>query len=114
MGLGAVWLGAPLMAKKEIETLLNVPADRSLVCLVPVGHPAESPQKDRKPVDEVLEFIHLWESPPARAGLSFVRNHLIPTLCSMLCALCWYCRPSPDDVQKDLNLLLHLFRGITS
>ncbi len=58
MGLGVVWLGAPLMAKKEIETLLNVPPNLSLVCLVAVGYPDESPQKDRKPVDEVLNFIH--------------------------------------------------------
>jgi nitroreductase len=57
MGLGAVWLVAPLMAKKEIEALLNVPANLSLICLVAVGYPDESPQKDRKPVDEVLEFV---------------------------------------------------------
>ncbi|MGA2467388.1 MAG: nitroreductase family protein, partial [Thermodesulfobacteriota bacterium] len=43
MGLGAVWLGAPLMAKKEIETLLNVQPNLSLVCLVAVGYPDESP-----------------------------------------------------------------------
>jgi nitroreductase len=57
MGLGAVWLVAPLMAKKEIEGLLNVPANLSLICLVAVGYPNESPQKDRKPVDEVLKFV---------------------------------------------------------
>jgi len=57
MGLGAVWLGAPLMAKKEIETILKVPANQDLICLVAVGYPDESPQKDRKPVDQVLEFI---------------------------------------------------------
>jgi nitroreductase len=57
MGLGAVWLVAPLMAKKEIEALLNAPANLSLICLVAVGYPDESPQKDRKPVDHVLEFI---------------------------------------------------------
>ncbi len=57
MGLGAVWLGAPLMAKKEIETLLKVPASFSLTSLIAVGYPDESPQKDRKPVDEVLEFV---------------------------------------------------------
>lgn len=57
MGLGAVWLGAPLMAKKEIETLLNVPASFSLTGLVAVGYPDESPQKDRRPVDQVLEFV---------------------------------------------------------
>jgi nitroreductase len=58
MGLGAVWLGAPLMAKKEIETLLNVPPNLSLVCLVAVGYPDESPQKERRPVEEVLRFIY--------------------------------------------------------
>jgi nitroreductase len=57
MGLGAVWLAAPLVAKKEIETLLGVPADMDLVCLVAVGYPDETPQKDRRPVEEVLEFI---------------------------------------------------------
>jgi nitroreductase len=57
LGLGAVWLGAPLMAKKEIETILNVPRHRSLICLVAVGHPDESPQRDRKPVEQVLEVI---------------------------------------------------------
>jgi nitroreductase len=57
MGLGAVWLGAPLMAKKEIETILNIPANLSLICLVAVGYTDESPQKDRKPLDQVLEFI---------------------------------------------------------
>ena len=58
MGLGAVWLGAPLMAKKEIETLLNVPPNLSLVCLVAVGYPEESPKKERRPIEEVLRFIY--------------------------------------------------------
>jgi nitroreductase len=57
MGLGAAWLGAPLMAKKEIEQILKVSKDLALVCLVAVGYPDESPRKDRKPVDEVLEFV---------------------------------------------------------
>jgi nitroreductase len=57
MGLGAVWMAGPLIAKKEIETLLEVPANLSLVCLVPVGYPDESPQRLRKHVEDVLEFI---------------------------------------------------------
>lgn len=56
-GLGAVWLGNPLIAKKEIERMLKVPADLNLVSLVAMGYPAESPQKDRRPVEEVMEFI---------------------------------------------------------
>jgi nitroreductase len=58
MGLGAVWLGAPLMAKKEIETILKVPASLALICLVAVGYADESPRKDRKPVEEVIEFLY--------------------------------------------------------
>jgi len=58
MGLGAVWLAAPLHAKRAIEKILNVQPNLSLVCLVAVGYPDESPKKDRKPVDEVLKFIH--------------------------------------------------------
>jgi len=57
MGLGAVWLGAPLMAKKEIETIMKASENLSLVCVVAVGYPDESPQRDRKPVEEVLRFV---------------------------------------------------------
>jgi len=57
MGLGAVWLAAPLLAKKEIESILKAPANMDFVCLVAVGYPDESPQKHRKPVDQVLDFI---------------------------------------------------------
>ena len=57
MGLGAIWLASPLMAKKEIEAILKVQADMALVCLIAVGYPDESPQKDRKPVEEALKFV---------------------------------------------------------
>ena len=56
-GLGAVWLGAPLIAKPELEALLKAPPEASLVCLVAAGYPDESPQRERRPVEEVLEFI---------------------------------------------------------
>ena len=57
MGLGAIWLASPLLAKKEIEAILNVPAEMGLVCLIAVGYPDESPQRDRKPIEQVLEFV---------------------------------------------------------
>jgi nitroreductase len=57
MGLGAVWLVSPIQAKKEIETIMKVPATMALVCLVAVGYPDESPQKDRRPLDQVLELV---------------------------------------------------------
>lgn len=58
MGLGAVWLVSPIQAKKEIEAILKVPPGMDLICLVAIGYPDESPQKERRPVDEVLEFVY--------------------------------------------------------
>jgi nitroreductase len=57
MGLGAVWLVSPVQAKKEIKAILETPANMALLCLIAVGYPDGSPQKDRKPVDQVVEFI---------------------------------------------------------
>lgn len=57
MGLGAVWLVSPIQAKKEIKSILEVPSNMNLICLIAVGYPDESPQRNRKPVDQVLEFI---------------------------------------------------------
>jgi len=58
MGLGAVWLVSPIQAKKEIEAILKVPSNIDLICLIAVGYPDESPQKERRPVEEVLEFVY--------------------------------------------------------
>lgn len=57
MGLGAVWLRAPLMAKGEIEEILSAPEAMDLVSLVAVGYPDERPQRERKPLSDVLEFM---------------------------------------------------------
>ena len=56
IGLGAVWLVSPIQAKKEIEAILKVPSNMDLICLIAVGYPDESPRKERRPVEEVLEF----------------------------------------------------------
>jgi nitroreductase len=58
LGLGAVWLVSPVQAKKEIEAILKIPSNMKLICLVAVGYPGESPQRDRKPVEQVLEFVY--------------------------------------------------------
>ena len=57
MGLGAVWMVSPILAKKEIENILKSPPNMSLICLIAVGYPHESPLRERRPVDEVLEFV---------------------------------------------------------
>lgn len=58
MGLGAVWLVSPIQAKKDIEAILKVPSNMNLICLVAVGYPDESPRRDRRPVEQVLEFVY--------------------------------------------------------
>jgi nitroreductase len=58
MGLGAVWLVSPIQAKREIEAILKAPPNMDLICLIAVGYPGESPQRERKPVDQVLEFLY--------------------------------------------------------
>ena len=58
MGLGAVWMTGPLpQAKGDIEKILDVPADMDIIALIPVGYPAETPTRDRRPVSEVCEII---------------------------------------------------------
>jgi nitroreductase len=57
MGLGSVWMTGPLQAKAAIEKVLKISQDQDILALVPVGHPAENPVKDRKPVSEVCEII---------------------------------------------------------
>ncbi len=58
LGLGACWLGAPLHAKRQIETLLDVPKNFALIGLVAVGYPDELPEIGRRPIEQALRFIY--------------------------------------------------------
>ena len=54
-GLGTVILG--LFDQAPIEAMLQLPADRELVALIPVGYPDETPAVPRrKPVEELLSY----------------------------------------------------------
>jgi nitroreductase len=58
MGLGATWMTGPLaLAKGDIEKILNIPSDMDILVMIPVGYPAESPTRDRRPVSEVSKVI---------------------------------------------------------
>ncbi len=57
MGLGTVWMTGPTQAKPEIEKILGVPPGMDFVAMIPVGYPAETPQGQRKPVNEVYQII---------------------------------------------------------
>jgi nitroreductase len=57
MGLGTLWMTGPLYAKADIEKALKLPACMDVVTMIPVGYPAESPTRDRKPVSEICQVI---------------------------------------------------------
>ncbi len=48
LGLGACWLDGPLIARKELEALLNVAEPWRLMCLVAVGYPETIPPPVRR------------------------------------------------------------------
>ncbi len=54
-GIGSVIMG--IFDQSKIETLLELPEDRELVALIPIGYPDEEPvAPKRKPVDDLLSF----------------------------------------------------------
>ncbi len=58
LGLGACWMSGPLVAKGEIEEILEVPGSEDVVACIPVGYPAENPSaKPKKTVDELVVFV---------------------------------------------------------
>lgn len=54
-GLGTVIMG--IFDQKEASDLLEIPEDRELIALIPIGYPAEAPiAPRRKPVEELLSY----------------------------------------------------------
>lgn len=54
-GLGTVIQG--IFDDEKVASILNIPDDREVVCLVSMGYPAEAPDAPkRKSIDELLEF----------------------------------------------------------
>lgn len=58
MGYGACWLSGPIVARDELERMLDIREPWRLAAMVAVGRPA-SPhkQREKKPLDEVFELI---------------------------------------------------------
>ena len=58
MGYGACWLTGPMVAKQELEKLLEIKQPESLFAFVAVGKPAMNPKaKEKKAFDEVFQLI---------------------------------------------------------
>jgi nitroreductase len=57
LGYGSCWLeGYTLPREEEFKQLLDVPDDRRLLTLVPIGVPVEWPEIEKKPLKEVLHW----------------------------------------------------------
>jgi nitroreductase len=57
LGYGSCWVeGDALPREAQNKTLLGVPEARRILALVPVGVPAESPVKEKRPLHEVLHW----------------------------------------------------------
>ena len=54
-GLGTVIMG--IFDDDKVAEVLNIPEDRDVIALIPIGYPAEAPTAPRrKPVSELLSF----------------------------------------------------------
>ncbi len=57
LNYGACWLeGYTVPREREFKELLDVPEHKRLLTLVPVGIPADSEKKEKKPLSEVLNW----------------------------------------------------------
>ncbi len=58
LGYGACWMSAPLVAKNDLEAMLDVPKTHHLISFVAVGKPVRDIKpKNKKPLDEIFKLI---------------------------------------------------------
>jgi nitroreductase len=58
LGYGSCWMTGPLVAQEAFEKLLGFGKEKSIVALLPIGVPAESPPaRSRKPLEEMMRVI---------------------------------------------------------
>jgi len=57
LGYGSCWLeGYTLPREEEFKALLDVPGEKRLLTLVPIGVPVEWPTQDKKPLSQVIHW----------------------------------------------------------
>jgi nitroreductase len=57
-GLSSCWMAGPMLARREIERMLEIPEGVELFALVPVGYAAGAPAPGpRKPLEDVVRVL---------------------------------------------------------
>lgn len=57
LGYGACWLEGDVLPREEhFKDLLDIPHEKRLMALIPVGVPAESPEREKKPLEQVIHW----------------------------------------------------------
>lgn len=57
LGYGACWVEGDVLPREEhFKDLLNIPDEKRLVALIPVGVPAENPEREKKPLTQVIHW----------------------------------------------------------
>ncbi len=57
LGYGSCWVeGDALTYEEQYKILLEVPAEKRVMALIPIGVAAETPAPDKKPLEEVLHW----------------------------------------------------------
>ena len=56
-GLGTCWAGVfENPYEGDMKAVLGIPEELRIICTVAVGYPAESPTKDRRPLEELVSY----------------------------------------------------------
>jgi nitroreductase len=57
LGYGACWVeGDALPREEHFKALLEVPEEKRLMALIPIGVPAEQPMREKKPLAQVIHW----------------------------------------------------------
>ncbi len=56
-GLGTCWAGVIASEiEPKMKELLNVPENLRIICTISVGYPAQTPSKNRRPMEELVHY----------------------------------------------------------
>jgi len=59
LGLGTCWMTGPLQDEKALRRILEIPNDKEIVAITPLGYPASVPEAPPR-LDPVLDHIVRW------------------------------------------------------